>query len=46
MIAIAQAAFRQPNRVSDFGLVILVSLGGLVLALAAANFGFDISAGM
>jgi hypothetical protein len=42
MTALAQAAIRQAERVSDFGMVALFSLLGLTLSLAVAHFGISL----
>jgi hypothetical protein len=43
MIAIAQGVIRQSSRISGFGLVTLFCLLGLVLSLALAQHGVDLS---
>jgi hypothetical protein len=43
MTALVQAAIRQTERVSDFSVVALFSLVGIVLSLVIAHFGFDIT---
>lgn len=39
MTALALAAIRQTERISDFGVVAMFSVMGLTLSLAAAHFG-------
>jgi hypothetical protein len=39
MTALAQAAIRQTERFSDFGMIAIFSLAGLTLSLAVAHFG-------
>jgi len=43
MLAVAQGVIRQSSRISGFGLVTLFSLVGLVLSLALAQQGVDLS---
>lgn len=44
MTALAQAAIRRAERVSDFGIVAIFSLVGLTLSLAVAHFGITLGA--
>ena len=44
MTALALAAIRQAERVSDFGMVAIFSLVGLTLSLAVAHFGIALNA--
>ena len=43
MIALVQAATCQTEGVSDFSVVALFGLVGIVLSLVIAHFGFDIT---
>jgi hypothetical protein len=44
MTALAQAAIRQTERLSDFGTVAVFSLAGLTLSLGVAHFGIALGA--